>query len=86
MNVDFTPDQLALQDGIRKVAARFTDEYWVEKDEARAAFPGEFPPGPGRGRRWLGICIPEEYGGGGTLGVTEASIVVQEIAASGNDA
>jgi acyl-CoA dehydrogenase len=80
MNVDFTPDQLALQDGIRKVAARFTEEYWVEKDEARA-FPWEFHQALAEGD-WLGICIPEEYGGGG-LGVTEASIVVQEIAASG---
>ena len=80
MNVDFTSDQLALQDGIRKVAARFTEEYWVEKDEARA-FPWEFHQALAEGD-WLGICIPEEYGGGG-LGVTEASIVVQEIAASG---
>ena len=72
MNVDFTPDQLALQDGIRKVPARFTDEYWVEKAEARA-FPWEFHQALAEGD-WLGICIPEEYGGGG-LGVTEASIV-----------
>src|SRR5207302_5372486 len=31
---------------------------------------------------WIGVAIPEQYGGGG-LGITEASIVLEEIAASG---
>jgi acyl-CoA dehydrogenase len=80
VNLDFTPDQAALRDGIRELASQFSDEYWSEKDEA-PAFPWEFHEALAKGG-WLGICIPEEYGGGG-LGVTEASIVVQEIAASG---
>jgi acyl-CoA dehydrogenase len=80
VNLDFTGEQEALRDGIRELAAQFSDEYWSEKDEARA-FPWEFHRALAKGD-WLGICIPEEYGGGG-LGVTEASIVVQEIAASG---
>ena len=80
MNLDFTPEQEAMRDGIRELAAQFSDEYWSGKDEARA-FPWEFHQALAKGD-WLGICIPEEYGGGG-LGVTEASIIVQEIAASG---
>jgi acyl-CoA dehydrogenase len=80
VNLDFTPEQEALRDGIRDLAAKFSDEYWSEKDEA-CAFPWEFHEALAKGD-WLGICIPEEYGGGG-LGVTEASIIVQEIAASG---
>jgi acyl-CoA dehydrogenase len=80
VDLKLTTQQAALRDGIRELAAKFPDEYWAEKDEA-CAFPWEFHEALASGG-WLGICIPEEYGGGG-LGVTEASIVVQEIAASG---
>ena len=51
-----------------------------EHDESHE-FPWDFYDAVVRGG-WLGLTIPEEYGGGG-LGVTEAAIVEQEIAASG---
>jgi acyl-CoA dehydrogenase len=80
VNLEVSTDQAALRDGIRELSSKFSEEYWSEKDEA-CEFPWEFHHALANGG-WLGICIPEEYGGGG-LGVTEASIVVQEIAASG---
>jgi acyl-CoA dehydrogenase len=80
MDFEFTDEQLALRDGIRRLAASFPETYWAEKDEKRE-FPWEFHEAVAADG-WLGICIPPEYGGGG-LGVMEASIVAQEVAASG---
>lgn len=65
---------------MRALCARFPDEYWAERDEGHE-FPQEFFTAVAEGG-WLGLTIPEEYGGGG-LGVTEAAIVEREIAASG---
>jgi acyl-CoA dehydrogenase len=64
----------------RKICSQFPDDYWMQRDEDHE-FPWEFYAAMVRGG-WLGLTIPEEYGGGG-LGVTEAAIVEQEIAASG---
>jgi len=80
--MDFTPDadHDAIRDGIRRVCADFPDEYWRRCDEAHA-FPDDFYRTMAAGG-WIGIAIPERYGGGGR-GVTEASIVLEEVAASG---
>jgi acyl-CoA dehydrogenase len=69
-----------LRDAVRKVCAGFPDEYWRKHDEEEE-FPWDFYDAMAAGG-WVGIAIPEEYGGGGG-GVTEASIVLEEIAASG---
>ncbi len=66
--------------GIRDLCKRFPDEYWAEHDESHE-FPWEFYNAMAEGG-WMGLTVPEEYGGGG-LGVTEAAIVEREIAASG---
>jgi acyl-CoA dehydrogenase len=80
--MDFAPpdDHDAIRDGIRRLCAPFTDEYWSEKDRAHE-FPWEFYGALAAGG-WVGIALPEEYGGGGQ-GITEASIMLEEIAASG---
>jgi acyl-CoA dehydrogenase len=80
--VDFTADQdhLLIRAAIREVCASFPDEYWAECD-ASHTFPSQFYQAMAAGG-WIGIAIPAEYGGGG-LGITEASIVVEEVAASG---
>ena len=65
---------------IEKICARFGDDYWLERDR-----DGKFPDAFHRALAadgWLGICIPEAYGGSG-LGITEAAIMMQTIAASG---
>lgn len=80
--MEFTPNPVheAIREGVRKVCADFPDTYWAEKDENHE-FPWEFYKAMAAGG-WIGICIPEEYGGGGQ-GITEATIVLQEVARSG---
>ena len=80
--MDFTPrdDHQAIRDGIRRICADFPDEYWSEVDEAHE-FPWAFYDALAAGG-WVGIALPEEHGGGGQ-GITEASIMLEEIAASG---
>jgi acyl-CoA dehydrogenase len=80
--MDFTEesDHEAIRDGIRRVCSGFTDEYWSAKDQAHE-FPWDFYEQLAAGG-WIGIALPEEYGGGGR-GITEASIMLEEIAASG---
>ena len=56
------------------------DDYWLERDHS-----GEFPVELHQALAadgWLGICMPEEYGGAG-LGITEAAIMMQAISQSG---
>jgi len=80
--VDFTPteDQQTIRRAVADLAAQFDDEYWLEKD-SKHEFPHEFYDAFARDG-WLGICVPEEHGGSG-LGITEASIMLEEISASG---
>src|SRR3954463_425738 len=75
-----TPDQLEIRDAVARLCERFGDDYWLKKDEA-SEFPHEFHRAMAEGG-WLGIAMPEEYGGAG-LGITEAAIVMQAVAQSG---
>ena len=75
-----TDDHADLRDGVRRACSTFTDAYWRERDEAHE-FPWEFYETMAEGG-WIGIAIPEEYGGAGR-GITEASIVLEEVAATG---
>ncbi len=65
---------------IEKICARFPAEYWLERDRD-GRFPHELHAALATDG-WLGIAIPEEFGGSG-LGVTEAAIMMQAIAESG---
>jgi acyl-CoA dehydrogenase len=69
-----------LRGAIRQVCSKFDDAYWRKQDEEHE-FPWEFYQALADGG-WIGIAIPEEFGGGGA-GITEASILMEEIAASG---
>lgn len=80
MDFDLTDDQRAVQQAVRELAGRFGDDYWSDLD-TRKAFPWRFYEAFAEAG-WLGIAIPERYGGGG-LGITEAAILLEEIAASG---
>lgn len=80
MHFELTPDQQALRAGARELARSFPDEYWADRD-ARGEFPWDFYNAFAEGG-WLGIAIPEQYGGGG-LGISEAALLLEEIAASG---
>jgi len=80
MNFDLSEEQQALCDAVSRVCARFDDEYWLRKDK-EGGFPFELHQALAESG-WLGICIPEEYGGSG-LGITEAALMMQTISASG---
>ena len=80
MDFNLTEDQLTIRKAVAELAARFDDQYWMEKDEAHE-FPTEFYQAFAEGG-WLGITTPVEYGGSG-FGITEASILLEEAAASG---
>ena len=70
----------AIREGVRSVVTSFDDDYWLERDED-GKFPHEFHRAMADGG-WLGITMPEEYGGAG-LGVTEAAIMMHEVAGHG---
>jgi acyl-CoA dehydrogenase len=80
MNFDYTDDQLAIREGVRAVAQRFDDHYWLARDDD-GKFPAEFHQAMAEGG-WLGITMPTAYGGSG-LGVTEAAIMMNEVAQHG---
>ena len=63
-----------------RVVTRFGDDYWLARDED-GEFPFEFHRAMADAG-WLGITMPEEYGGSG-LGVTEAAIMMHEVASHG---
>jgi len=74
-----TEERAAIRDAIRSICDQFDDAYWADKDQ-KHEFPFEFASAIAEGG-WLGIAMPEEFGGAG-LGVTEASIMMQEIGRS----
>jgi acyl-CoA dehydrogenase len=80
MDFQLSEDQLAVKAAIEKVCAPFGDEFWLARDRD-GRFPHEFHQAMANDG-WLGICMPEEYGGAG-LGVTEAAVMMQAIAESG---
>jgi len=76
----FTEEQEQIRVAIAKICARFDDAYWLKKDK-QGGFPAELHQALARDG-WLGIAMPEEYGGSG-LGITEAAVMMQAISESG---
>lgn len=76
-----SPEDLeVIREGVRAIVARFDDEYWLQRDED-GKFPREFHRAMAEAG-WLGITMPEEYGGSG-LGVREAAIMMHEVSSHG---
>lgn len=80
MDFALTEDQETIREAVAQLAAKFDDQYWMEKD-ANHEFPTEFYQAFADGG-WLGITTPEEYGGHG-FGISEAALLLEEVAASG---
>ena len=78
-----SPQHAELRAGVRSLCSRFAPEYFRKVDESRG-YPEEFVRALTEAG-WLGALIPIEYGGSG-LGVTEASIILEEINRSGANA
>ncbi len=70
----------AIRAGVRSVVRQFDDDYWLARDD-----DGEFPHAFHRAMAeagWLGITMPQAWGGSG-LGVTEAAVMMHEVASHG---
>ena len=80
MNFEISEQQLAIQDAVSRICRNFGEDYWLERD-TDGNFPEEFVRAITEGG-WLGIAMPEEFGGAG-LGVSEALILAHTIARSG---
>src|ERR1700748_3569044 len=80
MDFALSANQESIRDHVAKICSRFDDAYWLKKDK-EGGFPADFHKALADAG-WLGICIPEEYGGTG-LGITEAAILMQAISQTG---
>ncbi len=80
MNFDLTDDQRQLRDAIERTCAPFDDDYWLRRDR-EGGFPEDFHQALAEAG-WLGIAMPEAYGGAG-LGIAEAALMMHTIAATG---
>ena len=80
MDFETTDEHQLIRDAIGKICVDFPDEYWSKCDNGHL-FPWDFYNALAEAG-WIGIAIPEQYGGSGR-GITEASIVLEEVAASG---
>lgn len=80
MDFRFTAEQEAIREAVGKICSQFGDDYWLKKDK-EGGFPHELHQALAQAG-WLGIAIPEAYGGAG-LGITEAAIMMQTISESG---
>ena len=80
MDFNLTTEQQQIREEIKRVCRDFPDSYWREIDSKK-----EYPEAFVRKLSelgWLAALIPEEFGGTG-LGITEASIILEEINHSG---
>ena len=80
MNFAWSAEQQQLRSAIERVCAPFDADYWLRKDRD-GGFPDDFHRALADAG-WLGIAMPEAYGGAG-LGISEAALMMHTIAASG---
>ena len=80
MTLDNDEHRAAIAEGVDRVCADFDDDYWSQKDRDHE-FPWDFYNAMAAGG-WVGIAIPEQYGGGGQ-GIAEGALVLNRVAASG---
>jgi len=80
MDYAFTDDQEQIRENVARLCSQFDDAYWLKKDKL-GGFPNEFYAAMADAG-WLGIAMPEEFGGAG-LGITEAALVMQTVAQGG---
>lgn len=80
MNFALPAEIEAVRVEAERLAAAFGDDYWRARDSAHE-FPWEFYRAFAAGG-WLGIAVPQQYGGSG-LGIMAAGTLLQAVAASG---
>ncbi|RDA94689.1 hypothetical protein CP533_6787 [Ophiocordyceps camponoti-saundersi (nom. inval.)] len=77
---DLSPRQQEVRQAIGEICRDFQDDYWKEQERKRR-FPIEMVRRLAQAG-WLGICVPESYGGKG-LGLSEATVMMQAVAEVG---
>ncbi|MCA0205069.1 acyl-CoA dehydrogenase family protein [Pararhodobacter sp.] len=82
MTLASAADYPEIRDAVRALCSQFPDEYHRRIDAERA-YPEDFVEALTRAG-WMAALIPEEYGGSG-LGLTEASVIMEEINRSGGN-
>ncbi|QNB07978.1 acyl-CoA/acyl-ACP dehydrogenase [Herbaspirillum frisingense] len=80
MDFELNDEQQQICDAVERVCAPFDAQYWLHKD-SEGGFPADFHQALAQAG-WLGIAMPQQYGGAG-LGITEAALMMQTIAATG---
>lgn len=80
MEFNESEEHQLIRHSVRKLCRDFPDDYWAKCD-AQEEFPWAFYDAMAQAG-WIGVAIPEAYGGSGR-GIAEASIVLEEVAASG---
>src|SRR5258706_691537 len=80
MDFALSANQESIREAVAKICARFDDAYWLKKDKEGGSHADFHKALADAG--WLGICIPEEYGGSG-LGITDAVMRMRTISESG---
>ena len=80
MSLNFTPEQQQIKNSVMKLCEQFGDQYWLDRD-SDGKFPEDFCQAMTK-EGWMGIAMPEEYGGSG-LGIADAAAMVQGITEAG---
>ena len=80
MIFELTETQKNIVQAAKKISSKFDDNYWLDLD-LKSEFPSEFYNEVAKSG-WLGMCMPEEYGGA-NLGIQEAALFMQNIARNG---
>jgi len=81
MDFKISDDQRAIREAVASICKRFDLGYWLKKDR-EGGFPHDFHAAFAAAG-WLGIAMPVAYGGAG-LGITEAALMMETVAASGS--
>jgi acyl-CoA dehydrogenase len=79
MDFRLSEEQQSIVDEVQRACAPFDDDYWLEHDQT-GEFPHDFHRAMAEGG-WLGVAMPEEFGGA-ALGVTEAALLMHTVANS----
>ncbi len=80
MDFSTDPDHTLIRDAVARLCSDFDDDYW-ERHDREGIYPSEFFAAMA-GAGWIGVAMPEQYGGAGK-GIQEAALVLETVAASG---
>jgi acyl-CoA dehydrogenase len=80
MDFNLNEQQQQIVDAVQRVCAPFDADYWLQRGR-EGGFPDDFHQAVAASG-WLGIAMPEAYGGAG-LGITEAALMMHTISATG---